>query len=64
MTNNIRFICCICHKPIKVMNGWVYGNNAEPVKSGQCCDYCNDNVVLPERIRRIQKYGHRGKPRT
>ena len=27
-----------------------YGNNAEPVKPGKCCDKCNLNVVIPERI--------------
>lgn len=30
-----------------------YGNNAEPINDGLCCDYCNDNVVIPERIRRL-----------
>jgi hypothetical protein len=27
-----------------------YGNNAEPVNSGRCCDECNDMVVIPVRI--------------
>lgn len=31
-----------------------FGNNAEPVKSGQCCDYCNFNKVLPARLGRIR----------
>lgn len=37
--------CCICGKEFE---GW--GNNANPVKDGTCCDDCNDNVVLPVRI--------------
>ncbi len=27
-----------------------WGNNAEPVNSGRCCDDCNARVVLPTRI--------------
>lgn len=38
-------ICCICGKRY---HG--YGNNAEPVKDGECCDKCNYNVVIPARI--------------
>ena len=37
--------CCICGKEFE---GW--GNNANPVKDGTCCDDCNENVVLPVRI--------------
>ena len=38
--------CCICGKKF---DGW--GNNPEPVKSdGECCDYCNWNVVIPARF--------------
>jgi hypothetical protein len=38
-------VCVICGKPII---GW--GNNAEPVKTGRCCDLCNNNVVIPRRL--------------
>lgn len=38
--------CCICKEPIKG-----YGNNAEPVCSGTCCDKCNIDVVLPARVK-------------
>lgn len=38
--------CCICKEPIKG-----YGNNAEPVCSGRCCDKCNMDVVLPARVK-------------
>ncbi len=27
-----------------------YGNNAEPVNSGRCCDECNATIVIPRRI--------------
>lgn len=37
--------CCLCHKLIIG-----YGNNAEPVKSGRCCDKCNVNIVIPARL--------------
>jgi hypothetical protein len=37
--------CVICGKEFKE-----YGNNAEPVKKGTCCDKCNQTVVIPKRI--------------
>ncbi len=37
--------CVICKKEY---DG--YGNNAEPVKKGLCCDDCNENVVIPKRF--------------
>ena len=27
-----------------------FGNNAEPVNDGRCCNYCDDSVVIPARI--------------
>lgn len=41
--------CCICNKPIKG-----YGNNAEPIKKGTCCDKCNNNFVILARMLDIQ----------
>lgn len=38
--------CIICGKNYKG-----YGNNARPVKDGQCCDKCNYSKVIPERMR-------------
>ena len=32
--------CCICKKEY---GG--YGNNAEPVMTGRCCDRCNSKVI-------------------
>lgn len=37
--------CCICGGQLGK-----YGNNAEPVKHGQCCDKCNNEVVIPARL--------------
>src|SRR5262245_11238444 len=38
-------ICSICGEQYE---GW--GNNAEPINDGQCCDKCNATVVLPRRV--------------
>lgn len=27
-----------------------FGNNADPVNKGRCCDLCNTKVVIPVRI--------------
>jgi len=40
--------CTICKKQIEG-----YGNNAEPIKQGNCCDLCNDRYVIPARINQI-----------
>ncbi len=51
--------CCLCNKEIKkkyTPKGelyWKDGNNAQPLKDGRCCDSCNDNKVIPERIKRL-----------
>lgn len=37
--------CSICGKTYKG-----YGNNAEPVNDGRCCDECNVTIVVPRRI--------------
>lgn len=37
--------CCICGGPLGK-----YGNNAEPVANGKCCDDCNIDVVIPARL--------------
>ena len=47
--------CCICEKeiPVERMTGWDKGNNAEPVKSGRCCNVCNETQVIPARLRLV-----------
>lgn len=42
--------CVICHKQFEG-----YGNNAEPVAEGRCCDECNAKVVIPARIEEMNK---------
>ena len=37
--------CSVCGNQYE---GW--GNNAEPINSGRCCDSCNWNQVIPARI--------------
>ena len=43
--------CCICNKQITG-----YGNNANPVKEGKCCDKCNKETVMPARLSAISTY--------
>ena len=37
--------CCICNKKITR-----YGNNAQPLAEGICCDDCNIRVIIPLRL--------------
>lgn len=37
--------CVICGKEYTG-----YGNNAEPVSKGRCCDKCNEEQVIPARL--------------
>ena len=37
--------CCLCGREY-----FGYGNNANPVCDGECCDICNNNIVIPARI--------------
>ena len=46
--------CVICKKTITG-----YGNNAEPLAQGKCCDKCNTSKVIPARI--AQLYGIKNK---
>lgn len=41
--------CSICGKKF---TGW--GNNAQPVKAGRCCDHCNIEWVIPARMAEIK----------
>lgn len=51
--------CIICGDPIpKDAKGWGGGYNAEPIKDGRCCSKCNQTLVVPERLKRIQE-GHK-----
>ncbi len=37
--------CSICGKKYEG-----YGNNAQPVNNGRCCDNCNATIVVPRRL--------------
>ena len=38
-------ICSICGQKYEG-----YGNNAQPVNDGNCCDKCNATIVIPRRF--------------
>ncbi len=40
-----RIRCSICGKEFEG-----FGNSAEPVNDGLCCDKCNEEVVIPRRL--------------
>ena len=48
-------ICSICHGLLD--SKW--GNNAEPVNDGRCCDKCDTQFVIPIRI--LQAFAQRKK---
>ena len=31
-----------------------YGNNADPINAGRCCNQCNSLVVIPARVRQLR----------
>jgi hypothetical protein len=43
--------CCFCKK-----DAGEFGNNAQPIMNGRCCDSCNDEIVLPIRILRVTNH--------
>lgn len=49
--------CSICGIPIKPdpISGWDEGHNAQPINDGRCCDGCNGSLVVPRRIRDMQR---------
>ena len=54
------FTCCICGKVFKG-----YGNNPWPVNKepdALCCDKCNEEVVVPERILQIMEKSYGTEP--
>ena len=40
--------CSICDSEFEG-----FGNNAEPINSGRCCDDCNWSLVIPARISQL-----------
>lgn len=49
-------ICCLCGDEY---TDW--GHNAQPVRDGRCCGYCNALIVIPMRMRRLG-LGRKEKP--
>ena len=43
--------CSIC----KYNDIGKYGNNAQPINNGLCCDWCNNEFVIPKRIREMNE---------
>ena len=43
-------VCCFCSQQLNE-----YGNNAAPLKQGQCCDSCNMRTVVPVRMKQMQR---------
>lgn len=43
--NDKTHTCCLCGKEFEG-----YGNNADPVADGICCDECNRAKVVPARV--------------
>lgn len=42
--------CCLCDKDFKDFGD---RNNAEPIQSGDCCKTCNDEQVIPARLKKL-----------
>jgi len=61
---NVNKCCCLCKERLdeeKTVDDEIYysgGNNAEPIKKGQCCNKCNMEKVLP--LRMVEWGGERG----
>ena len=41
--------CAICNKEYEG-----YGNNADPIAQGRCCDACNSMYVIPARLKQLK----------
>lgn len=51
--HNLLSTCCLCGQ--KYMG---YGNSAYPlVEDGLCCDICNREKVIPERLKLVLHHG-------
>lgn len=46
LTGRPTFYCMLCKEFF-----YGYGNNAQPVANGRCCDECNATKVIPARIK-------------
>ena len=48
LNKNVSEKCSICGDAI---HG--FGNNADPVNAGRCCDICNETKVIPVRLKAL-----------
>jgi hypothetical protein len=53
---SLRPICSICGQIYKG-----YGNNAYPINQDRCCDQCNQEKVLPQRIHLMHLHAGEGR---
>jgi hypothetical protein len=62
---DIPTYCCIClgtlateeeKERFKDSKYGFLGHNANPLMNGRCCSKCDENLVIPTRIRRLQAY--------
>ena len=49
LTGRPTFYCQICKEFY-----YGYGNNAQPVANGRCCDDCNAMRVIPARLAQLE----------
>jgi uncharacterized membrane protein len=56
MTKDEQIICSICQTQIPSLGTWLFGCNAAPVNNGRCCYECNENVVVPARMKLFKRY--------
>ena len=47
----VKEICVICSKKILTI---LDSNNAQPVSDGRCCNECNADQVIPQRIKELE----------
>lgn len=40
--------CSICNQPFNFYEK--FGNNAQPINNGRCCNNCNNHTVIPARL--------------
>lgn len=53
-TTKEKIKCSICNA-VEIDGFYEYGNNAEPINNGECCNLCNEDFVIPARLKQIYK---------
>lgn len=53
-TEEKTHVCSICQSEFGDTGfGHGFGNNAQPINDGRCCDRCNAGIVIPARLNQI-----------